>query len=92
MPFRGLLSGEPRASFRRLLVRSLAVALVTAPVAAPAVAQMLVGDGSVECGGMYVISGGDTLSKVSERAYGDSMLYGISPTQTGMRWAAIRST
>ena len=38
---------------------------------------MLVGDGSVECGGTYVISSGDTLSRVSERAYGDSMLYGI---------------
>ena len=77
MPFRGVLSGEARASFRRLLVRSLAVALVAAPVAPPASAQMLVGDGSVECGGTYVISSGDTLSRVSERAYGDPMLYGI---------------
>ena len=38
---------------------------------------MLVGDGSVKCGGPYVISSGDTLSRVSERAYGDPMLYGI---------------
>ena len=58
-------------------MRSLAVALVASPVAAPAVAQMLVGDGSVRCGGPYVISSGDTLSRVSERAYGDPMLYGI---------------
>ena len=77
MPFRGLLSEEAGASSRRLLVRSLAVALVAAPVAAPAAAQMLVGDGSVKCGGPYVISSGDTLSRVSERAYGDPMLYGI---------------
>ena len=77
MSFRGLLSGEAGASSRRLLVRSLAVALVAAPVAAPAAAQMLVGDGSVKCGGPYVISSGDTLSRVSERAYGDPMLYGI---------------
>ena len=77
MSFPGLLSGEAGASFRRLLVRSLAVALVAAPVAAPAAAQMLVGDGSVKCGGPYVISSGDTLSRVSERAYGDPMLYGI---------------
>ena len=48
-----------------------------APVTAPAAAQMLVGDGSVKCGGPYVISSGDTLSRVSERAYGDPMLYGI---------------
>ena len=77
MSFRGLLSGEAGASSRRLLVRSLAVALVAGPVAAPAAAQMLVGDGSVKCGGPYVISSGDTLSRVSERAYGDPMLYGI---------------
>ena len=77
MSFRGLLSGEAGASSRRLLVRSLAVALVASPVAAPAAAQMLVGDGSVKCGGPYVISSGDTLSRVSERAYGDPMLYGI---------------
>ena len=77
MSFQGLLSGEAGALSRRLLVRSLAVALVAAPVAAPAAAQMLVGDGSVECGGPYVISSGDTLSRVSERAYGDPMLYGI---------------
>ena len=77
MSFRGLLSGEAGASSRRLLVRSLAVALVASPVAAPAAAQMLVGDGSVKCGGPYVVSSGDTLSGVSERAYGDPMLYGI---------------
>ena len=71
MSFRGLLSGEAGASSRRLLVRSLAVALVASPVAAPAAAQMLVGDGSVKCGGPHVISSGDTLSRVSERAYGD---------------------
>jgi hypothetical protein len=61
--------------FRPLLV-CLAAVVVAAPVAAPAAAQMLVGDGSVECGGSYVISSGDTLSSVSERAYGDPMLYG----------------
>ena len=77
MPFRGLLSEEAGALFRRLLVRSLAVALVAAPITAPAAAQMLVGDGSVECGGPYVISSGDTLSGVSQRAYGDPLLYGI---------------
>ena len=77
MPFRGLLSEEAGALSRRLLVRSLAVALVAAPVTAPAAAQMLVGDGSVECGGPYVISSGDTLSGVSQRAYGDPLLYGI---------------
>ena len=38
---------------------------------------MLVGDGSVKCGGTYVISSGDTLSRVSERAHGDPMLYRI---------------
>jgi hypothetical protein len=77
MSFRGLLSEEDGASSRRLLVRSLAVALVASAVAAPAAAQMLVGDGSVKCGGPHVISSGDTLSRVSERAYGDPMLYGI---------------
>ena len=77
MPFRGLLSEEAGALFRRLLVRSLAVALVAASITAPAAAQMLVGDGSVECGGPYVISSGDTLSGVSQRAYGDPLLYGI---------------
>ena len=68
---------EAGALSRRLLVRSLAVALVAASITAPAAAQMLVGDGSVECGGPYVISRGDTLSGVSQRAYGDPLLYGI---------------
>ena len=77
MSFRGPLSGEAGASSRRILVRSLAVALVASPVAAPAAAQPLVGDGSVECGRPYVISSGDTLSGVSQRAYGDPMLYGL---------------
>ena len=77
MSFRGLLSREAGASSRRHLMRSLAVALAAGAVAAPAAAQMLVGDGSVKCGGTYVISSGDTLSRVSERAYGDPMLYGI---------------
>ena len=53
------------------------IAIVAGSVAAPAVAQMLVGDGSVTCGGPHVIASGDTLSRVSERAYGDPLLYGI---------------
>ena len=66
--FRGMVS---------VLVSRLAVAVALGSVAAPAAARILVGDGSVTCGGPYVITSGDTLSRVSERAYGDPMLYGI---------------
>jgi Protein of unknown function (DUF3300) len=75
MSCQALLSGE--AALRRLVVRGLAVALVAGSAPAPVAAQMLVGDGSVECGGPLVIASGDTLSRISERAYGDPLLYGI---------------
>ncbi|WP_306752332.1 DUF3300 domain-containing protein [Paracoccus actinidiae] len=39
--------------------------------------QALVGDGSIPCGSPYVVAGGDTLSRISARAYGDPMLYGF---------------
>lgn len=40
-----------------------------------AIAQTLVGDGTVICGGPYTVKSGDTLSKVANRAYGFSDLY-----------------
>ena len=60
----------------RRLAQSIAITLV-AGAAAPALAQGLVGDGTVACGQSYTIASGDTLSRVAERAYGDPMLYGI---------------
>ncbi len=46
-------------------------------LSAPAWAQPLVGDGSIACGSTYTVVAGDTLSLVSERAYGDPLLYGF---------------
>jgi hypothetical protein len=40
-------------------------------------AQVLVGDGTLSCGGTYVVAPGDTLSVLSLRAYGDPQLYGF---------------
>lgn len=53
-----------------------AVALICA-LAAPAAAQTLVGDGSITCGAPYTVVGGDTLSVIARRAYGDPQLYGF---------------
>lgn len=58
-------------------MRCLLGALVAGPVATPAIAQMLVGDGTVTCGTPYVVAGGDTLSRIAARAYGDPQLYGF---------------
>jgi hypothetical protein len=62
---------------RQLLLRSLAAAVVASGLAAPAGAQVLPGDGSIACGGSYVIAPGDTLSRVAQRAYGDPMLWDL---------------
>ncbi len=62
---------------RRLTVRTLACAGFTASALTSSAAQMLVGDGTVSCGTVYVVESGDTLSRVSARAYGDPQLYGF---------------
>ncbi|WP_161470933.1 DUF3300 domain-containing protein [Tropicimonas marinistellae] len=46
-------------------------------VQSPAIAQMLVGDGTIPCGVPYVVESGDTLSRIAERAYGDPQLFGF---------------
>lgn len=53
----------------------LAATLVAGTVAAPAGAQALRGDGSITCGGSYVVESGDALSRIAKRAYGDPLLY-----------------
>ena len=72
-----LFTREARRSSRHLLVRGLIAGVVTGAATTPVAAQLLVGDGSVACGGPYVIASGDTLSQVAARAYGDPMLYGV---------------
>jgi hypothetical protein len=62
-------------SRRRFLLCGFATALATGALATLASAQTLTGDGSLSCGGPYVIVRGDTLSRVAQRAYGDPMLY-----------------
>ncbi|WP_353471791.1 DUF3300 domain-containing protein [Salipiger sp. H15] len=52
-------------------------ALLALALAGPVAAQVLVGDGSIPCGAPYVVTAGDTLSRISARAYGDPMLYGF---------------
>jgi hypothetical protein len=46
-------------------------------LAAPVLAQTLVGDGTVTCGASYTVTSGDTLSLIARRAYGDPQLYGF---------------
>ena len=55
----------------------LALAIAAFGSAAPACAQIVRGDGTVTCGGTYVIARGDTLSRVAKRAYGDPMLWNL---------------
>jgi hypothetical protein len=57
--------------------RFLAATLLAGSALTPASAQPLVGDGSLTCGSPHVVASGDTLSVLSERAYGDPMLYGF---------------
>lgn len=52
-------------------------ALLVLASADTAATQMLVGDGSISCGALYTVAAGDTLSRISARAYGDTMLYGF---------------
>jgi Protein of unknown function (DUF3300) len=61
----------------RIIIGALAAGPIAGSALSPVAAQVLVGDGSVACGGAYVMSGGDTLSRVAGRAYGDPMLYGL---------------
>ena len=67
----------PMVPRQHLAVGSLASAFLAGSALTPAAAQVLVGDGTVPCGTPYVVASGDTLSRVSERAYGDSQLYGF---------------
>ncbi|WP_424991186.1 DUF3300 domain-containing protein [Fluviibacterium sp. S390] len=75
----------PRVSFwtraagtvRGTAVRGAVSAVLASAFALPASAQVLAGDGSVPCGKAYVVESGDTLSMISERAYGDPQLYGF---------------
>lgn len=53
----------------------LAILLASNLAATGLVAQTLVGDGTVPCGGTYVVVPGDTLSVLSQRAYGTSRFY-----------------
>jgi hypothetical protein len=55
----------------------LAMAIAACSLGAPAAAQVLVGDGSLQCGGAYTVVAGDSLSVIAERAYGDPLLYGF---------------
>ncbi len=75
---------HPRSHFfgvpRRLCLLvsgGIAASLVFAVFAAPASAQLLVGDGTIACGSDYTVASGDTLSKIAERVYGDAQLYGF---------------
>jgi hypothetical protein len=61
---------------RKSLWGTSAAALLCA-LGAPLEAQVLVGDGSVTCGSSYTVASGDTLSRISGRAYGDPQLYGF---------------
>jgi hypothetical protein len=66
-----------RPRFRRSVITGLAAALLAGSAAAPAAAQMLTGDGSLACGSPHVVARGDTLSKLSGRAYGDPLRYPV---------------
>ncbi len=77
IPKRGTHSPKAGAPRRNLLAQGLVAGLAAAPLAVPAAAQPLVGDGSVTCGTAYEITSGDTLSQVAGRAYGDPLLYGV---------------
>jgi hypothetical protein len=61
----------------RIILGGLTASLAIAILAAPASAQLLVGDGSLACGSDYTVVSGDTLSKIAERVYGDPQLYGF---------------
>ncbi len=76
MLFSGSSASGGRASCRHLL-RGIAAVALAAGMAAPAAAQTLTGDGSVQCGTPYQVARGDTLSKIARRAYGDAMLYRV---------------
>ncbi len=60
-----------------IAARGLVPALLAGTVLTPAAAQILVGVGSASCETAYVVESGDTLSLISERAYGDPQLYGF---------------
>jgi uncharacterized membrane protein YgcG len=56
---------------------ALAATLAATLHVAPASAQPLSGDGTLTCGSSYTVAGGDTLSLIARRAYGDPQLYGF---------------
>jgi hypothetical protein len=56
---------------------TLAATLLASSALKPAIAQVLVGDGTVTCGADYTVAGGDSLSLIARRAYGDPQLYGF---------------
>jgi hypothetical protein len=52
-------------------------AVLTIACVGPAAGQGVAVDRPIPCGTPYVVAGGDTLSRISDRAYGDGMLYGF---------------
>ena len=75
-----------RQSIRNTVARGLSSTLLAGTALTPAAAQMLVGDGSVTCGDSYAVESGDSLSRISESAYGDPQLYGFI---ADANWGAI---
>lgn len=69
--------GSLTRQLRAARARPLLSFLIGGLLALPATAQTLRGDGSIVCGAPYAITSGDTLSRISARAYGDPMLYGF---------------
>lgn len=59
----------------RLPMHVVVAALVAGALAGPVAAQALRGDGTVVCGGTYVVAADDSLSRIARRAYGDAALY-----------------
>ncbi len=74
----------PRPRLTGLLLAGIAAGAL----AAPGAAQPLTGDGTVPCGRSYTVAGGDTLSRISARAYGDPLLFGFI---ADANWDALRS-
>ncbi len=62
---------------RRLTHPALLACIATLATGSVVMAQPLVGDGTLACGGTYTVVAGDTLSALSGRAYGDPQLYGF---------------
>ena len=62
---------------RRLTHPALLACIATLATGSVVMAQPLVGDGTLACGGAYTVVAGDTLSALSGRAYGDPQLYGF---------------